>query len=237
MHTKLQFLENLLLSIRSSSNDKIVIVSNFTSTLDNIEIFMQAKGYSFLRLDGSTAVKDRTGLVKTFNESKECFAFLLSSKAGGVGLNLIGANRLVLLDPDWNPANDQQALARVWRPGQINPVYIYRLVGARTIEEKILQRQAYKATLAQEFVDMQASSVRCYVRGDIRKLLSCELAGTAPRNVCRHSGPYSVDEPDQSCVVEPHSHANGSPPPSWIEGFCLPFFDDLDRLELLVRLN
>ncbi|CBZ52243.1 hypothetical protein NCLIV_020290 [Neospora caninum Liverpool] len=149
MHSKMQFLENLLLSIRSSSDDKVVIVSNFTSTLDNIEIFMRAKGYSFLRLDGSTAVRDRTGLVKTFNESEQCFAFLLSSKAGGVGLNLIGANRLILLDPDWNPANDQQALARIWRPGQVNPVFIYRLVGARTIEEKILQRQAYKTTLAQ----------------------------------------------------------------------------------------
>ncbi|PFH35946.1 SNF2 family N-terminal domain-containing protein [Besnoitia besnoiti] len=132
-----------------SPSSQVVIVSNFTSTLDSIEIAMLAKGYTFLRLDGSTLVKERTGIVQSFNESKEYFAFLLSSKAGGVGLNLTGANRLILVDPDWNPANDKQALSRVWRPGQKNPVYIYRLIGARTIEERILQRQRYKTTLSE----------------------------------------------------------------------------------------
>ena len=76
------------------------------------------------------------------------YAFLLSSKAGGCGLNLIGANRLVLFDPDWNPANDQQALARVWRSGQKKACYIYRFFGAGTIEEKTYERQLSKEGLA-----------------------------------------------------------------------------------------
>lgn len=75
------------------------------------------------------------------------FAFLLSSKAGGCGLNLIGGNRLVLFDPDWNPANDKQAAARVWRDGQKKRVYIYRFLSTGTIEEKVYQRQMSKEGL------------------------------------------------------------------------------------------
>ena len=76
------------------------------------------------------------------------FAFLLSSKAGGCGLNLVGANRLVLFDPDWNPANDKQAAARVWRDGQKKRVYIYRMLCAGSIEEKVFERQLSKEGLS-----------------------------------------------------------------------------------------
>lgn len=74
-------------------------------------------------------IKKRAKVVESFNnpESQE-FIFMLSSKAGGCGLNLIGANRLVMFDPDWNPANDDQAMARVWRDGQKKPCFIYRFL-------------------------------------------------------------------------------------------------------------
>lgn len=79
-------------------------------------------------------------LLQEFNNPLiPAFAFLLSSKAGGCGINLIGANRLVMFDPDWNPANDKQALARIWRDGQPKTCYIYRLFTTGTIEEKIFQ--------------------------------------------------------------------------------------------------
>src|SRR5690606_28610616 len=78
----------------------------------------------------------------------EHFVFLLSCKAGGVGLNLVGASRLVLFDLDWNPATDSQTVSRIWREGQKRPVFIYRLVMAGTIEEKIYQRQLKKEGLA-----------------------------------------------------------------------------------------
>ena len=87
-------------------------------------------------------------MVDSFNNDPSQYAFLLSSKAGGCGLNLIGANRLVLFDPDWNPANDQQALARVWRSGQKKVCYIYRFFGAGTVEEKTYERQLSKEGLA-----------------------------------------------------------------------------------------
>ena len=103
---------------------RIVIVSNYTQTLDLISTHCHEKSYPFIRLDGSVTIKKRQAMVLQFNDPKTNeFAFLLSSKAGGCGLNLIGANRLVLFDPDWNPATDKQAAARVSHPhSSLNPV-------------------------------------------------------------------------------------------------------------------
>lgn len=107
---KLAVLANLLDSIRRNNpTDKVVIISNFTSALTVIEnSILRQKGLSFIRLDGSTDNKSRGSLVDSFNNGSvdHSFAFLLSSKAGGCGLNLIGANRLVMVDADWNPATE-----------------------------------------------------------------------------------------------------------------------------------
>ena len=138
---KLLVLERFLDSIKRTTNDKIVLISNYTQTLDLFERMCHINRWGSFRLDGSMAIKKRQKLVDQFNnpEAPE-FVFLLSSKAGGCGLNLIGANRLVLFDPDWNPASDQQALARVWRDGQKKTCFVYRFIGTGSIEEKILQR-------------------------------------------------------------------------------------------------
>ena len=88
-------------------------------------------------------------MVEDFNNPNGgLYCFLLSSKAGGCGLNLIGGNRLVLFDPDWNPANDKQAAARVWRDGQKKRCYLYRMLCAGSIEEKVFERQLSKEGLA-----------------------------------------------------------------------------------------
>ena len=98
--------------LRAATKDRIVIVSNYTQTLDLVAQLCRERAYPFVRLDGSTGIGKRTKLVKAFcDPAQKQFAFLLSSKAGGCGLNLIGANRLVLFDPDWNPASDLQARA------------------------------------------------------------------------------------------------------------------------------
>ena len=94
-------------------NEKMVVVSNFTKTLDILQELCSYKQYLFLRLDGSTLTKNRIKLVNEFNNDPRPMVFLLSSKAGGCGLNLIGANRLILFDPDWNPSNDKQAMGRI----------------------------------------------------------------------------------------------------------------------------
>lgn len=125
-----------------------VVVSNYIDTLDMIEQLCLYLEFRVFRLDGKTQVQDRQKLVRQFNEQRDPLnIFLLSTKAGGVGLNLIGASRLVLFDSDWNPANDQQAMARIWRDGQVRPCHIYRLITTGTIEEKMLQRQIKKTGL------------------------------------------------------------------------------------------
>ncbi|VDO30871.1 unnamed protein product, partial [Onchocerca flexuosa] len=129
--------------------EKVVVVSNFTKTLDLLEELCQTLYYTVLRLDGSTEAKKRMEIVEEFNlvSNKNC-AFLLSAKAGGLGLNLIGASRMILFDSDWNPAVDMQAMARIWRQGQKRPCYIYRLITGGTVDEKILQRQIKKSSLS-----------------------------------------------------------------------------------------
>ncbi|CAA7030766.1 unnamed protein product [Microthlaspi erraticum] len=145
---KMHVLSRLLANLRRKTDDRIVLVSNYTQTLDLFAQLCRERRYPFLRLDGSTTISKRQKLVNRLNDqTKDEFAFLLSSKAGGCGLNLIGANRLVLFDPDWNPANDKQAAARVWRDGQKKRVYVYRFLSTGTIEEKVYQRQMSKEGL------------------------------------------------------------------------------------------
>ncbi|KAK7405812.1 hypothetical protein VNO78_07422 [Psophocarpus tetragonolobus] len=157
---KMHVLARLLAHLRQRTNDRIVLVSNYTQTLDLFAQLCRERRYPHLRLDGSTSISKRQKLVNCFNDpSKDEFVFLLSSKAGGCGLNLIGGNRLVLFDPDWNPANDKQAAARVWRDGQKKRVYIYRFLSAGTIEEKVYQRQMSKEGLQKVIQQEQPSSL------------------------------------------------------------------------------
>ncbi|KAL3908006.1 MAG: hypothetical protein SGILL_008647, partial [Bacillariaceae sp.] len=162
---KLTVLEDLLQKIRQvEPMDKVIIVSNFTATLDFVEnaILKPAGNMPFLRLDGSVASTDRQSIVDTFNRTSAArnFVLTLSAKAGGVGLNLIGSNRLILVDPDWNPSTDIQAMARIYRQGQKKPCYIYRLFTSGSVEEVIYQRQLKKGGLVALTVDNAAESVK-----------------------------------------------------------------------------
>ena len=146
---KFHVLYKMLLLLKKTTDDRIVLVSNYTTTLDLFERLCQQQGWKCCKLDGSCSIKKRTKMVEEFNDPRSgLFCFLLSSKAGGCGLNLIGGNRLVLFDPDWNPANDKQAAARVWRDGQKKRVYIYRMLAAGSIEEKVFERQLSKEGLS-----------------------------------------------------------------------------------------
>lgn len=158
--SKLQVLGQLLTQLRATTQEKIVLISNYTSTLDLLQHHLIAHEFSYLRLDGSTPSSKRQDLVESFNRTSasNCFAFLLSAKAGGVGLNLIGASRLVLFDIDWNPSTDLQAMARVHRDGQKREVRIYRLLMAGGIDEKIWQRQITKMGLADSVMDQKVSA-------------------------------------------------------------------------------
>eukprot|EP01065_Artemidia_motanka_P014839 TRINITY_DN18667_c0_g1_i1.p1 TRINITY_DN18667_c0_g1~~TRINITY_DN18667_c0_g1_i1.p1 ORF type:complete len:1131 (+),score=275.36 TRINITY_DN18667_c0_g1_i1:70-3462(+) len=171
---KLDFLSALLgqlVLMPSRTRDKVVVVSNYTQTLDVLAALCKARQVKYFQLDGNTPIKRRQELVDKFNVAGSPeLVFLLSSKAGGVGLNLIGANRLVLFDPDWNPANDAQAMGRVWRPGQRKKVFIYRLLCTGTIEEKIYQRQVSKQGLSANVMDSTDRSKQHFTTGELRAL-------------------------------------------------------------------
>ncbi|XP_028300731.1 DNA repair and recombination protein RAD54-like [Gouania willdenowi] len=170
---KMLVLDYLLAMTRTTTSDKVVLVSNYTQTLDLFEKLCRSRRYQYVRLDGTMSIKKRAKIVERFNvQSNPEFIFMLSSKAGGCGLNLIGANRLVMFDPDWNPANDEQAMARVWRDGQKKTCYIYRLLSTGTIEEKILQRQAHKKALSSCVVDEEQDVERHFSLGELRELFT-----------------------------------------------------------------
>jgi DNA repair and recombination protein RAD54 and RAD54-like protein len=177
---KMVVLDRMLARIRQDTNDKIVLISNYTQTLDLFERLCRARAYGCLRLDGTMNVNKRQKLVDKFNDPDgEEFVFLLSSKAGGCGLNLIGANRLVLFDPDWNPAADQQALARVWRDGQKKDCFVYRFMGTGTIEEKIFQRQSHKQALSSCVVDSAEDVERHFSADSLRELFQFKPGTTS----------------------------------------------------------
>ena len=158
--TKLRVLDQLMHILRTTTSEKIILVSNYTTTLDLLQTLLISLSYPYLRLDGSTPSSKRQELVDRFNRSpaSECFAFLLSAKSGGFGLNLIGASRLVLFDVDWNPATDLQAMARIHRDGQKRPCVIYRFLMAGGLDEKIWQRQTTKLGLASNVLDQNGGT-------------------------------------------------------------------------------
>ncbi|KAJ7188473.1 SNF2 family N-terminal domain-containing protein [Mycena filopes] len=171
---KLTALAKLLKAIYQNTEEKCVLVSHFTSTLNILEAFCKKKNYSFYRLDGQTPAAKRQEYVNAFNKStqRSGFVFLLSSKAGGVGINLIGGSRLCLVDSDWNPSHDLQSMARCHRDGQKRPVYIYRFLTAGAIDEKIYQRQVTKLGLSNcVYMSSSASSKSdSFSRKDLRDI-------------------------------------------------------------------
>ncbi|KAG5325996.1 RA54B protein, partial [Acromyrmex heyeri] len=151
---KVTIVQTLMRNLKKT-DEKLVLVSYYTQTLDLLETICNMERLKFLRLDGTTSSTIRLKITEQFNtQTDNSKVLLLSAKAGGVGLNLPGASRLVLFDSDWNPASDMQAMARIWRDGQKRNVYIYRLLTTGTIEEKIYQRQISKANLSETVVDL-----------------------------------------------------------------------------------
>ncbi|KAF2147051.1 uncharacterized protein K452DRAFT_240179 [Aplosporella prunicola CBS 121167] len=199
---KMMVLDRMLARIRQDTNDKIVLISNYTQTLDVFDKLCRSRGYGCLRLDGTMNVNKRQKLVDKFNDPEGGeFVFLLSSKAGGCGLNLIGANRLVLFDPDWNPAADQQALARVWRDGQKKDCFVYRFIATGTIEEKIFQRQSHKSALSSCVVDSAEDVERHFSIDSLRELFQYQPNTTSDTHDtfkckrCRSDGRQHIKAP------------------------------------------
>jgi SNF2 family DNA or RNA helicase len=148
---------------------KALVFSQFTSLLAIVRTRLDAAGVVYEYLDGRT--RDRERRVARFQEDPACKLFLISLKAGGLGLNLTAADYVFLLDPWWNPAVEAQAIDRAHRIGQAKAVFAYRLVAKDTIEEKILALQERKKKLADAVISADASVLRSLTRQDLELLL------------------------------------------------------------------
>ncbi|KAK5788995.1 hypothetical protein VI817_009953 [Penicillium citrinum] len=144
---KMQVLKGLL-EVWKDTGHKTLLFAQTRQMLDVIQKFLRdLGGYNFRRMDGSTPIKDRQNMVDEFNKDPGIHIFLLTTRVGGIGVNLTGADRVIIYDPDWNPSTDMQARERAWRLGQKRDVTIFRLMTKGTIEEKIYHRQIFKQFL------------------------------------------------------------------------------------------
>ncbi|KAH6794585.1 DNA helicase INO80-like protein [Perilla frutescens var. hirtella] len=145
---KLQTLDILLKRLRAE-NHRVLLFAQMTKMLNILEDYMNYRKYRYLRLDGSSTIMDRRDMVKDFQHRSDIFVFLLSTRAGGLGINLTAADTVIFYESDWNPTLDLQAMDRAHRLGQTKDVTVYRLICKETVEEKILQRASQKNTVQQ----------------------------------------------------------------------------------------
>ena len=153
-----------------SERHKVLIYSQFVQVLKLVRTDLEQRGIPYAYLDGQT--RDRHAQVDRFQNDPEVPFFLLSLKAGGVGLNLTAADYVILLDPWWNPAVEVQAADRVHRIGQEKPVFVYKLIAKGTVEEKILQLQARKRELVEHLITAESSFAKALTREDVEDLFS-----------------------------------------------------------------
>lgn len=166
-------IEELMREIKENTGDhKILVFSQFTTMLEKIREALDETTLKYHMLDGSTAAGKRQEMVQTFQSDDDIKVFLISLKAGGVGLNLTAADYVYIVDPWWNPAAEQQAIDRTHRIGQKRKVFAYKMICKDSIEEKILKLQEIKSALADELISEDAAFVKKLTREDVEFLLS-----------------------------------------------------------------
>jgi helicase SWR1 len=183
---KLQRLAGLLRELQSRGS-RALIFTQMTSVLDILEQFLNIHGYRYLRLDGSTKIESRQDMMERFNRDTRIDVFILSSRSGGVGMNLTGADTVIFYDLDWNPQMDKQCQDRAHRIGQTRDVHIYKFVSEHTIEVNILRKSNQKRLLDEvviqegEFTTDYFNAPSATVDGD--DALGDEFAGAAVERV------------------------------------------------------
>lgn len=196
---KLQVLFEILKECEAIG-DKLLVFSQSLYSLDVIEHFLAlidentqrdddekdsgldqyqgswSLGLDYFRLDGSTTIENRNSSCKVFNDAKNPRArlFLISTRAGGLGINLVAANRVVIFDVSWNPSHDIQSIFRVYRFGQTKPCYVYRFLAMGTMEEKIYERQVTKQAISKRVIDEQQID-RHYKENDLQELYRYDM--------------------------------------------------------------
>ncbi|CAF0978049.1 unnamed protein product [Adineta steineri] len=166
---KLQTLDILLNRLKREKH-RCLIFTQMTKMLDILELFLNHHGYTYVRLDGTTQIVQRQMLMERFNSDEKIFVFILSTRAGGIGVNLTGADTVIFYDSDWNPTMDAQAQDRCHRIGQTKDVHIYRLISRNTVEENILKKANQKRLLGDLTIDGGSFDVAYFKKNNIRDL-------------------------------------------------------------------
>ncbi|XP_011701475.1 PREDICTED: lymphoid-specific helicase-like [Wasmannia auropunctata] len=167
---KLLVLDAMLAKLKVQGH-KVLLFSTMTQILDMIEDYLMLRDYNYVRLDGHTEIEARKRNISAFNNDPDMFLFLISTRAGGVGLNLMGADTVIIYDSDWNPQADIQAMARCHRIGQTKPVVVYRLCTRGTIDEKIINRSEAKRILEKIVMSKELQKLNNNSLMDLKRLM------------------------------------------------------------------
>ncbi|CAL8255664.1 unnamed protein product [Lota lota] len=196
---KFLILDRMLPALKKRGH-KVLVFSQMTSILDLLVDYCYLRGFEYSRLDGNMSYADRDDNMTRFAEDPEVFLFLLSTRAGGLGINLTSADTVIIFDSDWNPQADLQAQDRCHRIGQTKPVVVYRLVTANTIDQKILERASAKRKLEQmvihknKFKGGKADLTPAKSCLDLDELMGMLMAREAEREVKGTKGEVISDQ-------------------------------------------
>ncbi|XP_054168303.1 helicase domino-like isoform X2 [Oppia nitens] len=177
---KLQTLNKLLWDLKTGGH-RVLIFTQMSRMLDIFEQFLNHCGHTYLRLDGTTKVEQRQALMERFNADKRIFCFILSTRSGGIGINLTGADTVIFYDSDWNPTMDAQAQDRCHRIGQTRDVHIYRLISEKTIEENIVKKAQQKKLLGSVAIEGGNFTTAFFKQNAIHELFGIDLPSIEER--------------------------------------------------------
>lgn len=200
---KLQVLDKLLWRLKSGKH-RVLIFTQMSRMLDIFESFLNYHGHTYLRLDGSTKIEQRQALMERFNADQRIFCFILSTRSGGVGVNLTGADTVIFYDSDWNPTMDAQAQDRCHRIGQTRDVHIYRLVSERTVEENILRKAQQKKLLGDLAIEEGNFTTAFFKQGAIKDLFEID------NNDASNSSGNNIEASNELSISEPNSDSTPS---------------------------
>ena len=202
---KLTYLDKLLPKLRKEGH-KVLFFSGFTSFLDILQAYLADRNHPALRLDGSTSVARRRYETATFNqEGSEYFAYLISLKAGGVGLNLQGADTVIIMEPQWNPTFEAQAQDRCHRIGQTRPVTVYRLCSRGSCEESILEVAAQKVQMSKAVMETEEVAFEPQAKLSFREIVEVISRGAGK---LLEEGPRKSDRTTRRSSAASHGAAS-----------------------------
>jgi DNA helicase INO80 len=244
--SKLTYLDTLLLQLKSA-NKRCLIFCQMTKMMDILEEFLQWRQYHYFRLDGSCNLAARRDMVGEYQRNSDIFVFLLSTRAGGLGVTLTAADVVIFYDNDWNPTMDAQAADRAHRIGRTEDVDVYRLISKDTIEDKIVKRAQQKKTVQQTVYSGEALKGTVFRSNELLKILIDEK-GPAPPKEHKHKPttshpkrtgrdahhgeqhPREESQPHKKQSGVPHHPANGFNLEDFGKDFDIDFGKELDDL-------